>query len=165
MTESERRSILPRGIWELINHSTCIWKGILEFFGEDCTSYTHQGHCCSKCTGDEIKLRISKAGQPVKTVQSQKHITDAVKSALVEWHEAKAAAVLVSTVFMTALSEMILPDKAVTMISRTAATVGSIGSLACVVGREWGNLGLYGKEVLEVTQNACLQAKLEKQKI
>ena len=60
---------------------------------------------------------LSKAGQPVKTIQSQKHITDAVKSALVEWRKAKAAAVLVSTVFMTALSEMILPDKAVTMIS------------------------------------------------
>jgi superfamily II DNA helicase RecQ len=165
MTESERRSILPRGIWELINRSTCIRKGILEFFGEDCVSYTRLDRCCSKCDGDEIKLRISKAGRPVKTVQSQKHITDAVRSALVEWREAKAVVVLVSTVFTTALSEMILPDKAITMISRTAATINSISSLARVVGMEWGDLDLYGKEVLEVTQNASLQAKFEKQKI
>jgi hypothetical protein len=73
--------------------------------------------------------------------------------------------VLVSTVFTTVLSEMILPDKAVNIISRTAATVSSISSLARVVGGEWGDLGSYGKEVLEVTQNACLQARLEKQKI
>jgi superfamily II DNA helicase RecQ len=166
MTGRERRSVLPRGIWELINHLTCIRRAILEFFGEDCASYAclvEADLCCSKCAGDEVKAPTSKAGRPVKVVQSQKHITNAVKLALVEWREAKAAAVLFPTIFTVALAEMILPDKAVTMISRTATTVNSIGSLARVVSGEWGDLASYGKEVLKVTQNACLQATLEKQ--
>jgi len=83
----------------------------------------------------------------------------------VEWREAKAAVVLFPTVFTAAPAEMILPDKAVTMISRTAMTVNSISSLARVVSGEWGDLASYGKEVLEVTQNACLQAMLEKQNL
>ena len=72
---------------------------------------------------------------------------------------------LFSTVFTAAPAEMILPDKAITKISRTAATINSMGSLALVVSREWGDLASYGKEVLEVTQEACLQAMLEKQKL
>ena len=112
--------------------------------------------------GDEIRIRISKAGRPVKAVQSQKHITDAVKLALVQWREEKATAVLFPTVFTAAPAEIILPDKAITTISRTAATVNSISSLALAVNREWGDLTSYGKEILEVTQDACLQATLEK---
>jgi len=46
-----------------------------------------------------------------------------------------------------------------------AATINSMGSLALVVSREWGDLALYRKEVLEVTQEACLQAMLKKQKL
>ena len=152
----------------MINRSTCIRKGILEFFGEDCASYTcpvEADLCCSKCTGDEVKVPTSKAGRPVKVIQSQKHITDAVKLALVEWRETKAAAVLFPTVFTEAAAEIILPDKAVTMISRTAATVTSIDSLAHAVNGEWGDLASYGKEVLEVIQNACLQAILKKCKL
>ena len=87
-----------------------------------------------------------------------------MKLALVGWREAKAA-VLFSTVFTAALAEMILPDKAITKISRTAATINSMGSLALVVSGEWGDLASYGKEVLEVTQEACLQAMLKKQKL
>lgn len=34
VTERERRSVLPRGLWELINRPTCIRRGILEFFGD-----------------------------------------------------------------------------------------------------------------------------------
>jgi superfamily II DNA helicase RecQ len=165
-TEQERRSILPRGIWELINSSTCIRRGILEFFGEDCASYScpvEAVSCCSKCAGDEVGIRIRRAGRLVRTVQSQKHITDAVKLALVEWREAKAVTVLFQTVFIAAPAELILPDKAVGLISRTAATVNSISSLAHAVNREWGDLASYGKEVLEVTQNACLQATFKKQ--
>jgi len=165
MTESERRSILPRGIWELTNGSTCIRRGILEFFSEQCAPFTRPDPCCSKCNGKEVKIRIGKAGRPVKNVQCQKHITDAVKLALVEWREAKAAVVLFPTVFTAALPEMILPDQAITIISRTAETVNSIGSLARVVSGEWGSLGSYGSEVLEVTQNACLQAKFKKHKL
>src|SRR5436190_977489 len=125
MTEQERRSVLPRGLWELINHSTCIRRGILKFFGDDSTSYTcpvEADLCCSKCAGDEASPPTSKAGWPIRVVQSQKHIIDAVKLALVGWREAKAA-VLFSTVFTAALAEMILPDKAITKISRTAATI------------------------------------------
>ena len=58
--------------------------------------------------------------------------------ALVEWREAKAAVVLFPIVFTAAPAEMILPDKAVTMISRMAMTVNSISSLARVVSGEWG---------------------------
>src|SRR5437762_11140462 len=143
MTERERRSVLPRGIWELINRSTCIRKGILEFFGEDCASYTcpvEADLCCSKCAGDEVKVPTSKAGRPVRVIQSQKHITDAVKLALVEWRETKAAVILSPTVFRVASVGIILPDKAITMISRTAATINSIGSLARAVNGEWGDL-------------------------
>ena len=60
---------------------------------------------------------------------------------------------------------MILPDKAITKISQTAATINSMGSLALVVSGEWGDLASYRKEVLEVTQEACLQAMLKKQKL
>jgi hypothetical protein len=88
-----------------------------------------------------------------------------VKLALVEWREAKAAVVLFPTVFTAALPEMILPDQAITIISRTAETVNSIGSLARVVSGEWGSLSSYGSEVLEVTQNACLEAKFKKHKL
>jgi superfamily II DNA helicase RecQ len=165
LTESERRSALPRGIWELINDSTCIRKGILEFFGEHCAQFTHPSPCCSRCKGDEVKIRITKAGRSVKNVQCQKYITDAVKLALVKWREEKAAAVLSPTVFTTALPEMILPDKAVTIISRTAETVTSLGALERALRGEWGSLESYGSEVLEVTQNACLQAKFEKHKL
>jgi superfamily II DNA helicase RecQ len=165
VTESERRSTLPRGIWKLINDSTCIRKDILEFFGEHCVQFTHPSPCCSKCRGDEVKICISKAGRPVKNVQSQKHITNAVKLALVKWREEKAAAVLSPTVFTAALPEMILPDKAITIISRTAETVTSLGILEHALDGEWGSLRSYGSEVLEVTQNACLQAKFEKYKL
>ena len=167
MTERERRSVLPRGIWELINHSPCIRRGILEFFGENrasCTRLVEAVSCCSKCAGDEVKVPNNKAGQPVRIVQSQKHITDRVKLALVEWREAKAAAVF-PTFITAAPAELILPDKAVTMISRTAATVTSIDSLAHAVNGEWGDLASYGKEVLEVTQDACLQAAPRKHKL
>jgi superfamily II DNA helicase RecQ len=171
MTERERRSVLPRGLWELINQSTCIRRGILEFFGEDCTSYTSlipAELCCSRCAGPEIMVGTNKAGRPVKDVKivrSQKHIFDAVKLALVEWRQAKAAVVLFPTIFTAASAEIILPDKVVNMISRRAATIKSIDSLAGAVVGEWGDLASYGKEVLEVTQNACLRAMLEKQKI
>jgi hypothetical protein len=171
MTERERRSVLPRGLWELINQSTCIRRGILEFFGEDCTSYTSlipAELCCSRCAGAGVTVGTNKAGRPakdVKIVRSQKHIFDAVKLALVEWRQAKAAVVLFPTIFTAASAEMILPDKVVNMISRRAAMIKSIDSLAGVVVGEWGDLDTYGKEVLEVTQNACLRAMLEKQKI
>ena len=85
--------------------------------------------------------------------------------ALVKWREEKAAAVLSPTVFTEALPEMILPDKAVTIISRTAETVTFLGTLERALDGEWGNLWSYGSEVLEVTQNACLQAKFEKHKL
>jgi hypothetical protein len=96
-------------------------------------------------------------------LQSQKHIIEAVKLALIEWREAKAA-VLCPAVFIEAPAELILPDKAAAMISRTAATVNSLSSLAHAVNGEWGNMALYGKEVLEVIQNVCLQAALAKSK-
>ena len=162
MTEAERRSLLPRGIWPLINQSSCIRAGILEYFGEKNASCTRSVSRCSKCAGDEVKIPTSKAGQPVRIIQSQKYITEAVKLALVEWREAKGADVLSSTFFSTTPAELILPDKAITMISRTATTVTSIGSLAYAVNGEWGDLASYGKEVLAVTQEACLQAKFRK---
>lgn len=165
MTERERRSVLPRGIWELVNRSVCIRRGILESFGEDCTLHTRPAEaeaCCNKCEGDEVQIRIGKAGWPVRTVQSQKHIREAVKMALVEWREAKAAALPYLTFFSATPAELILPDKAAAMISRTAATINSLNSLAHAVNGEWGDLDSYGKEVLEVVQNACLQAALEK---
>ena len=77
---------------------------------------------------------------------------------------AKAVVILSSTVFIEALDEMILSDKVLSMISRMAATINSTSSLAHVVSGEWGDLASYGKEVLEVVQDACLQAMLEKQK-
>jgi len=168
MTERERRSHLPRGIWELINRSTCIRRSILEFFGENCASWAFPAEavaCCSKCIGNEVRVPTSNAGRPIKFVQSQKHITDAVKLALVEWREAKAADVLHSTFFTAATAELILPDKAVTKISRTAATVTSIASLADAVDGEWGDLASYGQEVLKVTQDACVQASLRTIKV
>jgi superfamily II DNA helicase RecQ len=115
MTERERRSHLPRGIWELVNRSTCIRRGILEFFGENCASWAFPAEavaCCSKCMRDEVKVPTSKAGQPVRIVQSPKHIAEAVKLALVEWREAKAADVLFPSFITAAPAELILPDKA-----------------------------------------------------
>ena len=56
--------------------------------------------------GDEVVVRTSSAGQPVKAVQSQKHIIDAVKLALVEWREVKAVAVCSPMIFTVALAEM-----------------------------------------------------------
>ena len=168
MTGPERRSALPRGMWELINHSVCIRRGIIEFFGEDytpCSRPAETEPCCSRCAGEEIRIRTSKAGQTVRTVQSQKYISKAVKSALVEWRKGKAAVVLGPTVFTAAPAELILPDRALTLISRTAATVKSIGSLAHAVNGEWGCLASYGMEVLEVVQNACVQAALEQHKL
>jgi hypothetical protein len=171
MTERERRSALPRGLWELVNESVCIRRGILEIFGEDCASYTDPEEpeaCCSKCAGDEVTVvPTSQARRPVKSVQSARYITEAVKAALVEWREAKAASIpeFSSAVFTTAPTVLILPDNVLTKISRTAATVKSLGSLAHAVSGEWGNLSVYGKEVVDVVQSACLQAVLEKQKI
>ena len=171
MTDLERRSVLPRGLWELINQPVCIRRDILEIFGEDCTSYTspvEPEDCCSKCAGDEVTVvPTSQARRPVKSVQSARYITDAVKAALVKWREAKAASIpeLSLTVFKTAPTVLILPDNVLTKISRTAATVKSLGSLARAVSGEWGNLSLYGKEIVDVVQSACLQAVLEKQKI
>jgi superfamily II DNA helicase RecQ len=167
LMDSERRSLLPQGIWELINRSVCIRKGILEFFGEDCTSYTgpaEKGLCCSNCTGAGTRIRI-KEGRSGRTQQSQKHITEAVKSALVEWREAKATATLSTSLFGVPLTELVLPDKAIGMISRAAITVKSLSSLAYAVNGEWGDLAVYGKEVLEVVQITCLGAELEKQSL
>ena len=81
-----------------------------------------------------------------------------MKLALTEWREAKAAAILHPTVFTMVLAEMILPDKAITKISRTAATVNSISSLTHAVDGEWGDLASYGQEALEVIINACSEA-------
>jgi superfamily II DNA helicase RecQ len=160
-TECERRSMLPRGLWELINRSPCIRKGILKFFGDDLSSYVcpvDPPLCCSRCAGDEITLRIGNAGQRVKSVQSQKHIVEAVKAALIQWRETKAAKVLSSTVFTDEKAQLILPDIAIRHISRTGATVNSIGTLATAVNEQWADLQVYGGEVVEVVQNACLQA-------
>jgi hypothetical protein len=85
-----------------------------------------------------------------------------VKLALIEWREAKVADVLSTTFIGAPLPELILPDKAVAMISRTAATVTSISSLAHAVNGEWGALASYGKEVLDITQEACFQAVTSK---
>jgi hypothetical protein len=90
---------------------------------------------------------------------------EAVKLALVEWRKAKEAVVLSATLFKGERVEQILPDKAVTAISRTAGTINSMSSLAYAVNREWGNLALYEKEVLDTIQIACLQAALKKQKL
>ena|SRR5438045_2955584 len=117
IAECKRQSALPHSLWELINHSTCIQRSILKFFDEDYISYAHLADCCSKYAGNEVKVHTSKAGQPVKIVQSQKHITDAVKLALVEWQEAKVTAVLFPTVSTELLAEMVLPDKVITKIS------------------------------------------------
>ena len=73
--------------------------------------------------------------------------------------------ILSPMVFRVASVGIILLDKAITMISRMAATINSIGSLAHAVNGEWGDLASYGKEVLEVMWNACLQATLEKCKL
>jgi hypothetical protein len=93
--------------------------------------------CRSKCAGDEARVRISKAGRPVRIVQSQKHITDAVKLALVEC--------CFRRFFTAALAKKVLPDKAITTISRTAV----ISSLARAASGEWRDLASYGKEVPE----------------
>ena len=87
-----------------------------------------------------------------------------MKLALVEWREAKAA-VLCPMLFKAEPSELILPDKAITTISRTAATVNSVSSLEYAVNGEWGGLASYGKEVLDVIQSASLQAALEKHQL
>ena len=164
-TERERRSTLPRGLWELLNLSTCIRRAILEFFGDDLTSYmppVDPHLCCSRCAGDKITPRTSKAGQLVKVVQSQKHIVEAVKLALIGWRETKAAAILSSTIFTDEMGQLIIPDKAVHHISRTGATVNSINTLEMAANGEWADLHVYASEVIEVIQNACLQARLTK---
>jgi hypothetical protein len=160
MTHRERRSVLPRGMWEIINHSDCIPRGIVEFFGEHRPAEACGN--CSRCAGDEVKAPASKAGRPIKIVQSPKHITEAVKLALVRWREAKAADVFSSSFITTTPAELILPDKAMTLISRAAKSVTTISALVHAVNGEWGHLALYGKEVLEVTQEACIQQSLQK---
>ena len=64
-TEHERWSMLPRGLWKLLNLSTCIRRAILEFFGDNLTSYilpVDSHLCCSRCAGDKITPHTSKAG-------------------------------------------------------------------------------------------------------
>ena len=169
-TERERRSVLPRGLWELINLSTCIRRSILEFYDDDLSSQPHLGTdprlCCSRCASIETRPRTSKAGQPVRVIQSQKHITAAMNSTLIEWRETKAATVLFSTIFSTIFTDhkvqLILPDKAIFDISRTDATVDSIDALITATNGRWADLRLYEGEVVEVIQNACLQATLAK---
>ncbi len=165
-TERERRSVLPRGLWELINHPMCIRKGILEFFGDDLAPCLRPEAdprlCCSRCAGTEKGPPASNAGQTVRVVQSQKHITAAVNSALIQWREAKAAAVLFSTVFSDLKAQLILSDKAIFYISRAGATVDSIDTLATAANGRWADLRLYGGEVVQVIQHACLQATLAK---
>ncbi|KAL8663963.1 MAG: hypothetical protein Q9168_007997 [Polycauliona sp. 1 TL-2023] len=140
-TERERRSVLPRGLWELINRPTCIRRGVLEFYDDDLASRPRPDGdlrlCCSRCAGIETTPRTSKAGQAVRVIQSQRHITAAVNSALIEWRTAKAATVLNSTVFTDSKSQLILPDKAITHISRTGATVDSIDALAIAANGQW----------------------------
>ncbi len=169
-TERERRSVLPRGLWELINLPTCIRRSILEFYDDDLSSQPHLGTdprlCCSRCASIETRPRTSKAGQPVRVIQSQKHITAAMNSTLIEWRETKAATVLFSTIFSTIFTDhkvqLILPDKAIFDISRTGATVDSIDALITATNGRWADLRLYEGEVVEVIQNACLQATLAK---
>jgi len=165
-TERERRSVLPRGLWELINHPTCIRRGILDFFGDDLPlSLCPEADprlCCSRCAGTESGPRAGNVKCAVQVVQSQKHIAAAVDSALIQWREAKAAAALFSTVFTQAKAQLILPDKAIFYISRAGATVDSIDTLATAANGQWADLRLYGSEVVEVIQNACLQATLAK---
>ncbi len=99
-TERERRFVLSRGLWELINLSACIRRSILEFYDDDLFSQsrleTDSRLCCSRCVDIEIRSRISKAEQSVRVIQSQKHITAAMNSTLIEWRETKAATVLFS---------------------------------------------------------------------
>ncbi len=168
LTEREKRSVLPRGIWELINSSTCVRRGILEFFGENCPSATPQAgiiSCCGKCAGNKAIVPTSKAGQSIRVFQSQKHIAKAVKLALLEWRETKAAEVLSPTLITATLAQAILPDKAVTIISRAGTEITSLSSLAYAVNGEWGFLSLYGDDVLKATRDACLRATLQKLKL
>lgn len=165
-TERERRSLLPRGLWELINRPTCIRRGILEFYGDDLSSQPRPEAdprlCCSRCAGVEIIPRTSKAGQPIRVIQSQKHITEAVNSALTKWRATKAATMLCSTIFTDPKAQLILPDKAIFHISRTGATINSVDALAIAANGQWADLRGYGGEVVEVIQNACLQVTLAK---
>lgn len=166
-TDCERRTMLPRGIWELINHPTCIRRSILEFYVDDLSSQPRlerdPSFCCSRCAGIETKLPTSsKTRYSVRAIQSQKHITTSVKSALIEWRKVKSATLLRSTVFEDNEGQMILPDKAVTEISRCGATVDSIEALATAADRNWADLPRYGSEVVEVVKNACLEATLAK---
>ncbi len=89
--------------------------------------------CYSRSAGVEIIPRTSKAGQPIRVVQSQKHITEAVKSALTEWRATKAATVLCLTVFTDPKAQLILLDKAIFHISRTGAAINSVDALAIAV--------------------------------
>lgn len=165
-TERERRSVLSRGLWELINHSTCIRKGILEFFDDDLVSSLRAEAdsrlCYSRCAGTKRGSQADNAEQTVRVNQSQKHIIAAVNSALIQWREAKAAAALFSTVFSDAKAQLILPDKVVFSISRAGSTIDSIDILVVAVNGRWADLRLYENEVIEVIQNACLQAALVK---
>ena len=162
LTDAEKRSMLPDGIWKLINRSTCVRKGILEFFGDTCKSDNRPGPCCNRCSGDEPKVRTNKAGRFVKNIQCQKHITVAVALALAKWREAKAASVLSSTEFTSELGQMIIPDKAITVVSRTATEVDSLATLGKALSWEWGNIIVYGEEVVEVVRNASRQADSKK---
>ena len=165
-TERERRSVLPRGLWELINRPTCIREIILQFFGDDSAlSLPPEADlrlCCSRCAGTERGSQAVNAGRAVRVIQSQKHITTAVNSALVQWRKSKAIAAFSSTVFSDSKEQLILSDKAVFHISRAGATVDSIDTLAIAANGRWADLRLYGGEVIEVIRNACLQATLAK---
>ena len=116
------------------------------------TSYTYTGPadcCCSKCAANPIEIPTSNAKRSVKVVQSAKWISDAVKSALIRWREAKAAEILPLTRHAPD-STIILPDLVIRCISRTAATIHSMELLAYAAQGKWAFLYEYGDEVLEV---------------
>ena len=169
-TERKRRFVLSRDLWKLINLSTCIRRSILEFYDDDLFSQSHlktdSRLCCSRCVDIEIRSRISKAEQSVRIIQSQKHITAAMNSTLIEWRETKTATILFlmifSTIFMNHKMQLILSNKTIFDISRTDAIVDSIDALITAINERWADLRLYEDEIVEVIQNACLQATLVK---
>jgi hypothetical protein len=71
--------------------------------------FSSRGGCLlQQCMRDEVRVPTSKAGHPLRIIQSPKHIAEAVKMGLVEWREVKIAYVLFPTFITAAPAELFL---------------------------------------------------------
>jgi superfamily II DNA helicase RecQ len=157
----QRRSSLPRGMCELINRVSCIRRGILKFFGDDislCSRPICPQSCCSLCRGENNSVPQSKTLKcQVQSLQSQKHVVEEVRTALLKWRRDLAQQVYVN-VATTEREELVLPMLAIRRISQTASTIESVETLGVVSNDCWPPWEQHAAEIFCLIQKACASA-------